>query len=270
MDFLKRTGSQPKKSLSQNFLVDQNILDKIAKLAEDSDADLFLEIGPGPGALTEKLLATGKQVIAVELDRIFAKELQRLDPSGGQLTVVEGDVLEVDLDSLLKPLLSPGKKAAVVANLPYQITSRILTEFARKYELFSDLIVMIQKEVAERIKASPGGKIYGSLTVYLNFFSQVVNDFTVSRNCFYPKPNVDSSVIQLKLHPPPEVSDEEGFFRMSRQAFQQRRKTLRKSLSELYEKERVARALNELGFGEDSRPESLSLQELILLFEKIK
>lgn len=268
-EFLARSGAAPKKSLSQNFLIDQNILDKISGLGIDTEASLFVEIGPGPGALTEKLLATGKPVIAIELDRVFAKELQRLDPEGKQLIVIEGDVLEVDIEALLRAHLKEGEKAAVVANLPYQITSRILTEFAKKEEFISHLIVMIQKEVADRIKSKPGGKTYGSLTVYLNYHSYFDEGFTVSRNCFYPKPNVDSAVIKLALRPPPKVSDEEKFFQLTRQAFQQRRKTLRKSLSELYSKELITESLVEMGLSEDSRPEVLTLENFIYLFERM-
>lgn len=261
--FLEEIGASPKKSLSQNFLVDGNIIRKIATLAGVQTGDPVLEIGPGPGVLTEELLARGAHVLAVEKDRKFAAALPRLQTPDHRLTVIEGDILEQDLSKLLKP------KTKLVANLPYQITTPILTAFLPKREFFESITVMVQKEVAARFSALPGTKDYSSITLFVQFYSQPEYGFTVEPTCFYPPPRVKSSVVKFTLREPPPVSSEEAFFAMTRRAFQQRRKMVRTSLKNAYEIASIDRGLEKIGKGLQVRPENLSLADFLILFQEI-
>lgn len=257
--FLESVGARPKKSLSQNFLVDGNILRKIADGI--SEGDFVLEIGPGPGALTEELLKRGAFVAAVEKDKTFASELKRLDPEGKKLTVFAEDILEFDFSRLS----AKGKKWKVVANLPYQLTTPILVRLLSENALFQELTLMVQLEVGERFTADPGTKEWGSISLFIRFFSDPSFLFKVSRNCFFPKPNVDSAVIRFLLKAPPDV-DGESFFKMTRHAFSKRRKMLRASLADLYPKERVLEALRASRISEEARPEELPLAEWLTLY----
>lgn len=267
--FLDSLGVRAKKSLSQNFLIDGNIIKKIISTSDVESEELVLEIGPGPGALTEALLKENAHVIAVEKDRILAEALSRLG-SAPALTVYCLDILTLPLSDLFSQHLPKGKKAKVIANLPYHLTTPILILLAPLYEKISTLTIMVQKEVAERMVARPGCKEYGSLTLFLQFFAEVSLAFTVSRHCFSPKPNVDSAVVHLKLRPPPRVSGADAFFQLTRTAFNQRRKMLRRSLQPLYPGEKVESALVSLGCNPEARPEDLSLEIFCALFEALQ
>lgn len=262
--FLEEIGASPKKSLSQNFLIDGNIIRKIVTFAGVQKGDSVLEIGPGPGVLTEELLARGAHVLAVEKDRKFAAALPRLQTEDGRLTVVEGDILEQDLSKLLKP------RTKLVANLPYQITTPILTTFLPKREFFESITVMVQKEVSARFLAEPSTKDYSSITVFVQFYSQPEYGFTVEPTCFYPPPRVKSSVVKFTLQDSPPVSSEEAFFAMTRRAFQQRRKMLRASLKHDYPLSSIDRGLEKIGKGLQVRPENLSLADFLILFQEIE
>jgi 16S rRNA (adenine1518-N6/adenine1519-N6)-dimethyltransferase len=262
--FLEEIDASPKKSLSQNFLIDGNIIRKIATLAGVRPGDFVLEIGPGPGVLTEELLARGAHVLAVEKDRKFAKALTRLQTEDGRLTVIEGDILEQDLSKLLKP------KTKLVANLPYQITTPILTKFLPKKECFESITVMVQKEVSARFLAHPSTKDYSSITVFVQFYSQPEYGFTVEPTCFYPPPRVKSAVVKFNLKDHPPVSSEEAFFAMTRRAFQQRRKMIRSSLKLIYDLASIDRGLEKIGKGLQVRPENLSLADFLILSQEIE
>ena len=259
----------PKKSLSQNFLIDGNIIRKIAAAAEAEQGDIILEIGPGPGALTEELLERETQIVAVEKDRFLATHLQRLDPEGKQLQIYSEDIMQFDFESVLKPLCKK-KKAKVVANLPYQLTTPILTLLLPQWELFSSITVMVQKEVALRMSAEPKTCDYSSLTLFLRYHSIPRYAFTVSRNCFYPVPNVDSAVVSLQLIQKPVLQDETGFFQLVRSAFQQRRKMLKSSLKARYSADLIEQSLLSIGQNPQARPEELSLNEFLELFRIIQ
>jgi 16S rRNA (adenine1518-N6/adenine1519-N6)-dimethyltransferase len=261
--FLEEIGASPKKSLSQNFLIDGNIIRKIVTLASVQPGDSVLEIGPGPGVLTEELLARGAHVLAVEKDRKFAAALPRLQTPDHRLTVIEGDILEQDLSKLLKP------KTKLVANLPYQITTPILTAFLPKREFFESITVMVQKEVAARFSALPGTKDYSSITLFVQFYSQPEYGFTVEPTCFYPPPRVKSAVVKFTLREPPPVSSEEAFFALTRRAFQQRRKMVRTSLKNTYDLASIERGLEKIGKGLQVRPENLSLADFLILFREV-
>lgn len=256
MHYLESLGVRPKKGMSQNFLIDGNILKKIVRLADVKDSDNVLEIGSGPGALTEILLGAAKNVVAIEKDAVFAEALAKQNHSN--LTVYPEDVLAFPLDRL-KPL-APLK---LIANLPYALTTPILEKFVKERSLCSSLTVMVQEEVARRMTSPPGSKVFGSLSVFLQFFADVSYGFFVPRNCFYPVPDVDSAVVHLKLKAPPEV-DEKAFFTIVRTAFQQRRKTIASSLKKLIPD--IALVLEEAGISPKARPETLDLEEFLLIY----
>ncbi len=252
-EFLASHGVHAKKSLSQNFLIDGNILNKIVTAADIKENDLVYEIGPGPGALTEKLLEAKARVIAIEMDRTLAKTLNRGQEN---LTVIEADCLKFNWESL-------SEKAKVVANLPYKITTPILARLLPLYDKITTITVMVQKEVALRFIAKKDTKDYSSFTIFLQFFADAEYCFTISPNCFYPKPKISSALVKLTLKKPPNIPHPEKFFQFVRTAFQQRRKMLRASLKKDYPH------LN-LGPFETARPEQLSLQDFLNLYATIK
>jgi 16S rRNA (adenine1518-N6/adenine1519-N6)-dimethyltransferase len=230
-------------------LIDGNIIRKICQTAHVSPEDHVLEIGPGPGALTEALLAAGARVTAIEKDRAFAQALARLQTPDSRLEVVHGDAL--------KAPLAGGK---VIANLPYHITTPLLERLLPRSDLFSTLTLMVQKEVAERMRAQAGTKEYSSFTLFLATYVEKITAFPVPRTCFYPSPRVDSAVVHLTLRTRP-LSLPPRFFDAIHLAFQQRRKMLRSTLSQWP----VATRLEELGLSPHARPEELTLSDWIAL-----
>jgi len=265
--FLEELGVHPKKGLSQNFLIDGNILRKIVATADVSPGDLVVEVGPGPGSLTEELLNAGAQIIAVEKDNAFAGALERLKTDKNSLDVHCDDILTFPIEQVLKPYLDQGKKAKVIANLPYHLTTPIIAQFIEQRHLFSTLVFMVQEEVARRFVGKPRTAAYGSFTVFLNFYTRPSYAFTVSRQCFYPSPKVDSAIIALELKEPPHVSNVEAFFKLTRTAFKQRRKMMRSSLRDLYLPKEMEESLSKIGHSPLARPEELSLDDFLKLFE---
>ncbi len=251
--FLKQIEANPKKRLSQNFLIDPNILSKLIALAEVKPADSILEIGPGPGALTAALLEKGAKVYAVEMDPPFASALHRLQ--NGQLSIFEGDFLKFPLSLLPKQL-------KVVANLPYHITTPILEKLFT-YD-FSSITIMVQKEVGERMQAKAGTKDFGSLSLFVQFHTNVQGSFTVPAGCFYPKPKVDSMVIRLDAKDRPATDP----FPLIHTAFQHRRKMLTSTLP--YPKEEIQKALLTINIRPDARPEMLPLDKWLELTKYLK
>lgn len=264
--FLNELGIFPKKGLSQNFLIDGNIIRKIVQAAGTEKDDLVLEIGPGPGSLTQALLEAGAKVVAVEKDEVLGKALARLQTEDERLEIHIQDIMTFPVDEVLARHLKPGKKAKVIANLPYHLTTPIIAMLVTQRDLISSLTVMVQDEVAIRMTAEPGGKEYGSFTVFLNFYSKPSYAFKVSRNCFYPSPKVDSAIVHMELIAPPLDKDVEAFFTLTRTAFGHRRKMLRGSLKELYPSEKVTEGLVAIGKDPLSRPEALGLQDFLKLF----
>ncbi|MBS0624812.1 MAG: ribosomal RNA small subunit methyltransferase A [Verrucomicrobia bacterium] len=245
--FLESIGASPKKSLSQNFLIDQNIVSKIVSLADVQPGDEVLEIGPGPGALTGALLDAGAHVTVVEKDRVFAREIHRFQ--NGRLRVVEGDFLKLPI--------SKGSK--VVGNLPYSITTPILEKICAGN--FSTFTFMVQKEFASRLMAQPGTKELGSITLFVQSHAEITGAFPVSKNCFHPRPSVDSTVLSLRFR---EERDPPELFALIRRAFQQRRKMISTSLKSIYPQIRTA--LQSIGVSEEARPENLHLDQWRKLF----
>lgn len=264
--FLDSIGAKPNKKLSQNFLIDGNIIRNIIKEADVHPGDYVLEIGPGPGSMTELLLEKGAYVVAVETDRALAGALGRLDPFGSNLKVIVADALEVPLEDLYAAFPDKTKPIKLISNLPYHITTPLLTRFVDQNTHISMILVMVQEEMGRRMSSKSGSKEYGSITVFLNFFSTVSYIFKVSRNCFFPVPKVDSSIIRINPKPTPENINVIGFFQMTRRAFQQRRKSMRNSLKELYTQESIVSGLEQLKLSPLTRPEELSCEQLIQYF----
>ena len=254
--FLHEIGARPQKRLSQNFLIDNNILAKIIALADVHRDERILEVGPGPGALTQKLLAAGARVTAVEKDACFAKHLLRLQTEDLRLEVFSDDFLKWDIPVLLPPW-------KVVANLPYNITTPILEKLCQDRRVVSSLTIMVQKEVADRIRAKPGTKAFGSLTLFLQFYCDCTGAFPVSASSFYPEPKVSSTVLRLDLKKPPDV-DPEAFFFMIHKAYQQRRKMVAVSLRSYFPG--IKESLEALSLSAKVRPEELSLEQWIALY----
>lgn len=258
--FLLELKTGPKKGLSQNFLIDGNILNKILAEADVQEGDAVLEIGGGPGVLTEALFAKKCDLTVVEKDPVFAKALHRF--SG--INVFEGDILEFPLETL--ETLKKGKKIKVVANLPYHLTSPILGLLLPRSDLFSSVTVMVQEEVALRMVAKPGSKEYSSLTLFVNFYSDARYAFFVRRKSFYPAPKVDSAVVTFDLKKPP-LEKPEPFFDFVHKLFCQRRKMVRTTLSDYYEKTLIEESLEKLKTLPTVRPEELSLETTLSLFK---
>lgn len=254
--FLQELGASPKKSLSQNFLIDANVVKKIVTSADIKEGDTILEIGAGPGALTEALLATGCRVIAIEKDDKFAQELRRFE----SLEVFHGDVRDFPFENI--------KSAKVVANLPYHLTAPIIGLLFDHFERFSTVTIMVQEEVARRIVAQAGTSDFSGFSLFVNFYSKPSYCFSVSNRCFFPVPKVQSAVVTLEIKKNlPEV-DKEGFFKVVKTAFQQKRKMLRGSLKSLFLSSKVENALKEIGKIGTERPEDLTLSQWLALYEK--
>jgi len=265
--FLDQLGIFPKKGLSQNFLIDGNIIRKIVAVSEVNPEDTILEIGPGPGSLTQALLETGASVLAVEKDAVLAHALERLKADSRKLSIFCHDILTFPLQEELTRLLQRGSRAKVIANLPYHLTTPIIAQLAPLNNLFSSLTVMVQEEVGRRMTAEPGTSDYSSFTLFLRFYSTPHYAFTVSRNCFYPSPKVNSAVVVLKLREPPLSGEKAAaFFRVTRTAFEHRRKMLRSSLRDLFPPQAIEECLTAIGENPIARPETLSLEKFLEFF----
>lgn len=262
--FLESEGAAPLKFLSQNFLIDGNIVKKIIALADIQKDDLVFEIGPGPGVLTEAMVDKGARVIACELDKRFAKALQRL----GVEEVVEADILKYPLEPLFKK--RGDQKIKVVSNLPYHLTTPILAKLLPHAEAIASLTVMVQKEVADRIKAKSGSPCASHLKLLVDFYSEVQGCFTVGRRSFYPAPKVDSAVIKLDLTPGKlqVAQDQEAFFELTRFIYTRKRKTLANSLK-AYGLEVAPEIWDQTEISPKARPETLGLGEYLKLFQAL-
>ena len=253
------------KKFGQNFLVDANILEGIVEAAEITKQDTVLEIGPGMGSLTEPLLMAADRVIAVEVDPLLIPILKENLKEYENLTLIHGDILKLDL----KEILPAGKKAKVVANLPYYITTPIVMQLLENQEQIESITVMVQKEVAQRMKEGPGTKAYGALSLAVQYYAKPELVMTVSKHCFLPKPDVDSAVIRLDIFAPEDrpvqVKDPAFLFRLIRAAFNQRRKTLLNALQNdagtRIPKEKTLEALQKMDKPETIRGEALTLSE---------
>jgi 16S rRNA (adenine1518-N6/adenine1519-N6)-dimethyltransferase len=261
--FLAKIHAAPRKSLSQNFLVDSAVIGKMASLAEIGPGDWVLEIGAGAGAITQELLARGARVYAIEIDPLFAEHLERLQTPDRRLHVECADFLAFPLAKLRA--LSPLWK--VVSNIPYQITAPILEVLCKSAGLFESATLIMQKEVGDRICAKPRTKWMGSLTIFVRFYTEFAGAFQISPASFYPKPDVESMALRLDFkHETPPI-DPKVFFPIVRKAFQQRRKMLTTSLKTVCPN--IGKALEMAGLSTKVRPEELSLEEWVLVVTKL-
>jgi 16S rRNA (adenine1518-N6/adenine1519-N6)-dimethyltransferase len=258
--FLGSIGVRPKRTLSQNFLIDGNVVQKIVRASIDSTSPLIVEIGPGPGVLTEAFLAKGLRVVAVEKDEKLASYLYRLDPTRKLLEVKAKDILSCSLSSLV----GDRKDTVVVSNLPYHLTSPILEWLVESRDSFSRALIMMQDEVAKKLLASNKPSSY--MQVVLSLFFDLSYLFRVSKNCFYPVPKVDSALVLFNVHEPPirEKRRQDAFLAFVAHAFSHRRKMLRNSLSDLVPKKELERALSP--FGANARPEEIKCEGWVELF----
>ncbi len=274
---LERHGFTFKKSFGQNFLTDTNILQKIVDTAEIDDQVNVIEIGPGIGALTEFLAERAAEVMAFEIDHrlvpILADTLRDFD----NVTVVNEDILKVDLAQHIQNFKNPDLPIKVVANLPYYITTPILMHLIESGIPFSEFVVMMQKEVADRISAQPNTKAYGSLSIAVQYYMTAKVAFIVPRTVFVPAPNVDSAILKMVRRPEPAVAveDESFFFKISKASFTHRRKTLWNNLTGYFGKteevkDKLTKALDQAGLSPSVRGEALSLAEFASLADALK
>jgi 16S rRNA (adenine1518-N6/adenine1519-N6)-dimethyltransferase len=252
------------KSLGQNFLIDENILNKVVAVAEVTKDDYILEVGPGIGALTAALANRAKKVVAIEIDKGIIPVLRKSVEDFDNVEVIEGDVLKVDLAKLAQENFD-SSDFKVVANLPYYITTPVIMKLLSAQLPIRVMVFMVQKEVAQRMSALPGSKEYGALSVAVQFYSKARTEFKVPPSAFMPRPKVDSAVVRLKTGKPPvEVEDTQLFFKVVRLAFLHRRKTLGNALAmgDLgLDRESIRNILTDLGIDPQRRGETLSLQE---------
>ncbi len=251
-----------KKKLGQHFLKDKNIVRKIVKIAEIKQDDYVWEIGPGKGILTEELLNRNCDLTAFEIDETLFPILE--EKFSNKINLIKKDVLKANWKKFLS-----NKEVKIVANLPYQITSPFLFKVAKFSVHFSKIVIMIQKEVAQRIKAKVSSKDYGILTLKMQFYFDVSYEFTVKSHLFYPKPKVDSTVISLiPRKEKPDIEDEKLFWRIVETSFRNRRKMLRNNLKEILNAEQIAELSDD--FDLSKRGETLTELEFIALYEEIE
>lgn len=251
---------RPTKSLGQNFLVDRNTLDRIVNAAAIEVGERVLEIGPGVGTLTQALLGRGARVLAVEKDGRLAQVLRTLFAGESNLEIVHADALTFDLSSLRQ---AEGGGVKAVSNLPYYVTTPLLMRLLQAAPPFSRIVLLLQKEVGERMLAAPGTKAYGALSVAVAFRADAFSAGTVPPSVFYPTPSVSSQIVVLTPRPSPHPYGSEAVFsQVVRSAFSKRRKTLHNALKELpFPAEEIARAFVSAGIDPSRRGETLSLAE---------
>ncbi|MBQ8857838.1 MAG: 16S rRNA (adenine(1518)-N(6)/adenine(1519)-N(6))-dimethyltransferase RsmA [Lachnospiraceae bacterium] len=258
------------KKFGQNFLIDTHVLDKIISAAEITKDDLVVEIGPGIGTMTQYLACAAREVVAIEIDKMLIPILQDTLSAYDNVTIINEDVLKVDLNKLAEEK-NGGRPVKVVANLPYYITTPIIMGLFENHVPLHSITIMVQKEVADRMRMGPGTKDYGALSLAVQYYAEPYLVANVPQNCFMPRPKIGSAVIKLTVHekPPVTVRDEKLMFRLIRASFNQRRKTLANGLNnspELhYSKEQIAEAIERLELSPSVRGEALNLEQFAKL-----
>lgn len=271
---------QTKPKLGQHFLASEDLALRIVDALGDVSESTVLEIGPGRGIMTSLLARRARRLIAVELDRVLAAQLRLKFGMARNVEVIEGDVLAIDIDSLfgLKPGLGrPGmdikpQPARVVGNLPYYITSEILLRLFEFSKYFESLVVMVQKEVADRVAAEPGGSEYGILSATAQLYARVEKLFTLPPEAFSPPPNVHSTVLRLTIDPQQEKLGVagDGFVDFLRLSFAQKRKTLWNNLKDAYDQGALKRALSQADVKPTARAETLRLEESAAVYRGLR
>jgi len=262
-DIKDKYGFKLSKSLGQNFLTDKNIIDKIIDATEITEEDLVIEIGPGIGVLTSEAAQLAKKVAAVEIDRNLIPILQETLAEYNNVEIINQDVLKTDLNGIIRE--AGCRKTRIIGNLPYYITTPIIMGLLEGRVQADSITIMMQKEVADRIKSGPGTKNYGALSAAVQYYCTVDTIAVVPKEVFFPVPKVDSAVLRLNIRKdkPVELYDEKLFFRCIKAGFGQRRKTLANSLSQLgdFTKDQIRQCLEASGIDEKRRAETLSLEE---------
>ena len=265
---VEKHGFRFSKSLGQNFLIDDNVIDKILQGARLSEGDKIIEVGPGIGTLTREMGKVADQVVAIEIDRALIPILTETLDEYKNIEVINKDILKVDVKELVDEKLGGGP-VKLVANLPYYITTPIVMKFLEEDIPVTDIVVMVQKEVADRMNAVPSTKDYGALSVAVQYYCDTEIVAKAPRHMFIPQPNVDSTVIGLHVREERKykVDSEEIFFKTVKAAFGQRRKTLLNALSLLgfFNKEEIKVILQEANIDEKRRGETLSIEEFATL-----
>lgn len=270
IEILQKYQFRFQKKYGQNFLIDTHVLDKIIRESCVCKDDLVIEIGPGIGTLTQYLAEAAREVIAIEIDKNLIPVLEETLSEYNNVSIINEDVLKVDIEKLAEER-NGGKPVKVVANLPYYITTPIIMGLLESRIPLDSITVMVQKEVADRMKTTPGSKDYGALSLAVQYYAIPEIVANVPPNCFMPRPAVGSAVIRLKCHnePPVEVGNEKLMFQLIRAAFNQRRKTLSNAVSNApnlnFKREEVVGALVKIGLPSNIRGEALSLSQFAKL-----
>jgi 16S rRNA (adenine1518-N6/adenine1519-N6)-dimethyltransferase len=268
---LSEYGLIPKKGWGQHFLIDRNILNKVIRTAQVGKDDVILEVGPGLGEMTLALGQQVKRVIAIEIDPKLVEILKKKLEDYPNVEVTKRDILKVNLNQLLE---KEGQPIKVVANLPYQISTPLLFRFIESRKVFSTLTLMLQREVAERMVALPGGKEYGPLSIFVQSVSNLSIRFFIKPSAFFPPPKVESAVIHMSFRERPAVKweDEKWFRKVVRGCFGYRRKTLINALkhSGLFLPRDIEATIEKIGIDPRRRPETLTIQEFANLAEVLK
>ena len=255
--FLKNKNFNFKKNFGQNFIVDKNIIDNIIKFSLVDKDTMVIEIGPGAGSLTTALAASSKSVLCYEIDDSLEDVLSDSLKNFDNVDIIYQDFLKANVSETLKKYNYD--KLYVIANLPYYITTPIITKIIEDKLNVDKIVIMVQKEVGDRLKAQPGSKDYNSLSIYISYYFNVKKLMDVSRNIFLPKPNVDSIVIELsKKENKYKLKNENVFFKLVRDSFVQKRKTLRNNLK-AYDLNIIEKVLNKYGYDLSVRAENLSI-----------
>ena len=263
-DIVEKHGFRFSKSLGQNFLIDDNVIDKIIDGARVKEGDKVIEVGPGIGTLTREMAKRAEKVVAVEIDKNLIPILKETLADFDNTEVVNEDILKVDINKLVDEKLSGGP-VKLIANLPYYITTPIVMKFLEEDIPVTDIVVMVQKEVADRMNAVPSTKDYGALSVAVQYYCDTEIVAKAPRHMFIPQPKVDSTVIGLHIREERKykADNEQLFFKTVKAAFGQRRKTLLNSLSSMgvLDKAKIKEVLAEAGIDEKRRGETLSIEE---------
>lgn len=272
---MKKHDFSVRKKYGQNFLIDDNILRKIISASGVTKDDFVVEIGPGIGTMTQYLCEAAREVAAVEIDDKLIPVLEDTLSAYDNVSVIHNDILKVDIAELAREK-NDGRPIKVVANLPYYITTPIIMGLLESRTPIDSITIMIQKEVADRMKSDPGKKTYGSLSLAVQYFSDIEIVAEVPPRCFLPAPSVGSTVVHLAVREKPavETKDEELLFKLIRAAFNQRRKTLSNSLKNApnlaYTREQILEAIEKLGEKPTVRGEELSLEKFARLADILK
>ncbi|WP_415427012.1 16S rRNA (adenine(1518)-N(6)/adenine(1519)-N(6))-dimethyltransferase RsmA [Staphylococcus borealis] len=274
---LDQFGFNFKKSLGQNFLVDVNIIHKIIDASQIDDHTGVIEVGPGMGSLTEQLAKRAKKVMSFEIDQRLIPVLKETLAPYDNITIINEDILKADIAKAIETYLSDCDKIMVVANLPYYITTPILLNLMQQDIPIDGYVVMMQKEVGERLNAQVGTKSYGSLSIVTQYYTETSKVLTVPKSVFMPPPNVDSIVVKLMQRETPlvHVDNEEAFFKLAKAAFAQRRKTINNNYQNFFKdgkqhKESILKWLEQTGIDPKRRGETLSIQDFARLYEEKK